>query len=127
MRVISTFPLLPDTTQTVTLNAVQYRLRLYWRDRLAGWYVDLVSLAGEGIALGRRVSPGSIAVPDVHRIEAVKLPGGGLLAFGPQAGAQEDSGIIIIPLPPCLLLDDSFEDNDTQGKAEPLRLDFALG
>ncbi len=96
MRVISTFPLLPDTTQTVTLNAVQYRLRLYWRDRLAGWYVDLVSLAGEGIALGRRVSPGSIAVPDVHRIEAVKLPGGGLLAFGDLfAYVREDLGATV--------------------------------
>lgn len=57
-QILATFPSQPDTTQTVTLGDVQIRVRIYWRERLGAWYVDLLSLDGTAIATGRRVSPG---------------------------------------------------------------------
>lgn len=56
--IVSAFPSVPSTIQTVTLGEQQYRLRLTWRRRLQGWYMDLYTLAGDPLALGRRLSPG---------------------------------------------------------------------
>ena len=53
---LTTFPSLPASTQTVTLDAEQYRVRLTWRHRCQGWYLDLYTLAGVALLLGRRLS-----------------------------------------------------------------------
>jgi hypothetical protein len=55
---LATFPALPAHVQTVTLDGVQFRLRLTWRRRCQAWYLDLWTLAGTALALGRRLSPG---------------------------------------------------------------------
>jgi len=53
----------PRTIQTVQLDGAVYRLRLYWLNRLGGWYVDLLTLAEVPIISGRRISPGGIPFP----------------------------------------------------------------
>ena len=55
---LATFPDLPQSTQTVTLAGVQYRVRLTWRPRTNSWYLDIYTLEEVAIALGRRLSPG---------------------------------------------------------------------
>lgn len=55
---LSTFPALPATTQTVTLDGAQYRVRLTWRHRCRAWYMDLLALDETPLVLGRRLSPG---------------------------------------------------------------------
>ena len=55
---LATFPDLPRSQQTVTLEDNQYRVRLTWRPRLNGWYLDLTELDETPIAVGRRLSPG---------------------------------------------------------------------
>lgn len=54
---LSTFPTLPASRQTVTLEGTQFRVRLTWRHRCRAWYLDLWTLAGTALALGRRLSP----------------------------------------------------------------------
>ncbi len=56
-QTVATYPDLPQFTQTLTLDEVQYRLRLTWRPRQRAWYADLWLLDGTAVALGRRVSP----------------------------------------------------------------------
>ena len=46
----------PRTTQTVTLDAADYRIEFTWRERLASWYVSLYTLGGEPLVQGRRYS-----------------------------------------------------------------------
>jgi hypothetical protein len=55
---LTTFQSKPQDTQTVTLGAAQYRMRLTWRARTAAWYFDLYQLDGTPIILGVRLSPG---------------------------------------------------------------------
>lgn len=55
---LSTFPSLPSSIQTMTLDGAQFRLRLTWRHRNQGWYLDLWTLAGTPLLLGRRLSAG---------------------------------------------------------------------
>jgi hypothetical protein len=55
---IAVYPQRPRFLQTVTLDDVQYRLRLTWKERCGAWYADLYSLDGTALSLGMRVSPG---------------------------------------------------------------------
>lgn len=55
---ISTFHALPASIQTVTLDGVQYRLRLTWRHRCRAWFMDLLALDESPLVLGRRLSAG---------------------------------------------------------------------
>jgi len=59
-RIIRTRPELPAYTQTVDLDGEPYEIRLYWRERLDGWYMDLRTSEEQPIALGRRLSPQSL-------------------------------------------------------------------
>lgn len=77
---LATFAAQPDTLQTVTLDEVQYRVRLYWRDRLAAWYIDLSLLDGTALALGRRVSTQWSPIANIKR---EGMPDGYLLVKGP--------------------------------------------
>ena len=52
------FPALPSHRLRVPLGARAYDLRLTWRERPAGWYLDLWQVDGTPIALGRRLTPG---------------------------------------------------------------------
>ncbi|MFA9271618.1 MAG: hypothetical protein ACEQSX_12835 [Baekduiaceae bacterium] len=55
---LSTHAGLPQHTQTVTLDGTQFRMRLTWRHRLQGWYLDLYTLDETPLLLARRLSPG---------------------------------------------------------------------
>lgn len=79
-KILATFPAQADTIQTVTLDEVQYRVRLYWRDRLAAWYLDLSLLDGTALALGRRVSTQWSPIANIKR---AGMPPGYLLVKGP--------------------------------------------
>lgn len=46
-------------TQVVTLDGVKYQLKLYWRRRVRGWYMSLLTLAGVPIIEGQRLSTGA--------------------------------------------------------------------
>lgn len=58
-QILATFPTLPQTTQIVTLEDVQYQITMTWRARLHAWYLDLLLLDGTELIRGRRVSPGA--------------------------------------------------------------------
>ena len=79
-KLLATFPAQNDNIYTVTLGASQYRLRLYWRDRLAAWYLDLSLLDGTALALGRRVSTQWSPIANIKR---EGMPPGYLLVKGP--------------------------------------------
>lgn len=55
---LSTFPALPASIQTVTLEDEQFRVRLTWRHRCQAWYMDLYALDETPLLLGRRLSAG---------------------------------------------------------------------
>ena len=55
---LSHLPDLPTALQTVTLDGEQFKLRMTWRERRQAWYLDLYTLDGTALVLGRRVSPG---------------------------------------------------------------------
>ncbi len=86
---LSAFPSLPQSTQTVTLEGTQFRARFTWRHRCQAWYLDLYSLDGTAIALGRRLSPGW---GPVFGLSVVEGPEGLLLVHGTDGYAREDLG-----------------------------------
>lgn len=88
-KILATFPAQPDSVQTVTLDSVQYRVRLYWRDRLAAWYFDLRLLDGTALVLGRRVSSGWSPVVGIKRDG---MPPGYLLVRGVPEYTREQLG-----------------------------------
>jgi hypothetical protein len=49
---------LPAHSYTVTLDGVQYGVRLVYRERTASWYLDLADQDGVWLLRGRRLSPG---------------------------------------------------------------------
>lgn len=53
---LQTFPSLPCFRQTVQLGDEAFVVRLTWRARLAGWYLDLITPDGVDIVRGRRLS-----------------------------------------------------------------------
>jgi hypothetical protein len=68
----------PAHRYTVTLDGVQYEVRLVYRARTASWYLDLRDEQGVELVLGRRLSPGSSPVGGV----ITNGPPGKLVAFG---------------------------------------------
>ena len=92
MQKLSVFPALPEFTQTALLGDRSFRVRLRWFDRLDAWYLDLYEADGTPIALGRRVSPGWLAVPDVNRKRADLPAGGALFVLGDEPYVREDLG-----------------------------------
>lgn len=55
---IATFAAQPAAIQSVTLDGVQFRLRLTYRYRCAAWYLDLWTLDMTPLLLGQRLAAG---------------------------------------------------------------------
>lgn len=89
-RVVPTFSALDRSVQTLTLDAVQYRLVLTWRERCRGWYLDLYLLDGTAIVTGRRLSPG---FPIVVGPVVENAPPGYLFVRGADGYARADLGV----------------------------------
>lgn len=92
-RILATFPTLDQSIQTVTIEDVQYRLRLTWRARCAGWYLDLVLLDGTPIALGRRLCAG---IPVVIGPIVENAPPGMIVVRGTDDYARDDLGTALV-------------------------------
>lgn len=84
---------LPQHTQTVTLEGVQYRLRLTWFERLQAWYLDLYQLDETPIALGRRVTP---EWAPLARLLPVGKPTGELYVRGPDPYRRDELGPLVL-------------------------------
>lgn len=56
-RLLPTFTDVPSHRYTVSLDDVQFRVRLTFRRRLRAWYMDLFKLDETPIAQGRRLEP----------------------------------------------------------------------
>lgn len=88
-QIVTTYAELPQHLQTVKLGDTQHRLRLTWQDRTAAWYADLLTLAGDPIWLGQRVSTGwalGLGLTPENR------PAGEILVRGPPEYDTEDLG-----------------------------------
>lgn len=68
----------PSHRYTVTLDGVQYEVRLVYRARTASWYIDLLDEDGVELVLGRRLSPSWSPVSGV----ITDGPPGKIVAFG---------------------------------------------
>ena len=74
---------------TITLDEVEVGMRVYWLPRCAGWYVDLLTPAGEDIATGIRITPQApLAVPGSWD----GAPPGRFITVGPARYGREDLG-----------------------------------
>lgn len=83
------FPDIPKTTQTVSIEGIQYQLTLTWIERTQGWYMDLRLLDGTDVALGQRLSPGW--GPLFHLLPE-NAPPGVFLVSGPDPYNQDTLG-----------------------------------
>jgi len=92
-QILSTFHALPDHTQTTTLGGTQYRVRLRWRQRLSGWYLDLLTLDELPIALGRRVSA---HWTPLYEINPPGLPDGIMFVRGLDDYPREELGNTVL-------------------------------
>lgn len=82
----------PKQNQAFSLDGRQYLVRSVWKDRLRGWYLDVRLADGTGVALGARVAPGGLLVPDMNRWDPTAEAGGLLVAIGRSDYAREDLG-----------------------------------
>jgi len=87
--IVTSFPDQDDTSQTVTISDGSNIIRLYWRERLMGWYYDIRLVDNTAIALGRRLSsdygPLMGLVPE-------NRPAGEFIVQGPSGYARDDFG-----------------------------------
>ena len=79
----------PCQSQVLTLGGAQYRLRLTWRERLAGWYADLWDAEGAQVWAGVRVSS-SWALG--FGLSPENRPDGIFLVRGPNEARRQDLG-----------------------------------
>ena len=86
---LSAYPTLPCFTQTVTLGAAKYRVRLTWKERCAGWYIDLMKVDGTLIFAGLRVAAGWGPFLGLSSADA---PTGRFLVSGPKEYQRADLG-----------------------------------
>lgn len=89
MRRLAVDPSLAQQRQTVTLGDALYEVRLTWRARLAGWYLDLYSAAGVHLAGPRRVEPGW---GPLYWLAFEGSPSVALVVIGPTPYRREDLG-----------------------------------
>ena len=74
---------------TTTLEGVEVGMRVYWLPRCAGWYLDLLTPAGEDVATGIRITPQApLAVPGSWD----GAPPGRFDVTGPARYGREDLG-----------------------------------
>ena len=87
--VLPSFPDQPDTTISVELDGVVYRLRYLWSGRRRAWFVDLATEDGEPIVQGRRLCPRESPLSGVADDRA---PRGRFIVTGPDGYFQRDLG-----------------------------------
>ena len=75
--------------QRVTLDGIEYRIVLTWRQRPRSWHFDLYSADGDPIALGRRLSSGW---SPVRGATDERLPPGAFVVGGPEGYRRSDLG-----------------------------------
>lgn len=92
-KLITTFGDRPSKEAVFTLGSAQYRIRVYWRARLFGWYLDLLALDGSALMSGRRLSPGYSPTLAIH-VEGE--PAGRLFVTGPDPYSRSmlDDGVV---------------------------------
>lgn len=74
---------------TITLDGVKVGLRIYWLPRCAGWYLDVLTSAGEDVATGIRITPAApLAVPGSWE----GAPPGRFVVTGPARYGRLDLG-----------------------------------
>ena len=83
------FPSIPKTTQTVSIDGVQYQITLTWLQRPQSWYMDLALLDGTEIVNGQRLSPGW---GPLFRLLPELAPTGTFLVTGPDPYNQDTLG-----------------------------------
>lgn len=93
MLLITTTPEVDDGTQTVTLGGSQFRVRLYWRERLYGWYMDVRESDDTAVFLGRRLSPGGDPFAGIRPENG---PEGVFFVMGPDEYARADLGVSLL-------------------------------
>lgn len=79
-KILPTNPDLSAHSQTVELDGEPYQIRFYWRGRQRSWYMDLRTVDGDAIALGRRLSAQSAPL---YGQDFPQGPPGLLLVRGP--------------------------------------------
>jgi hypothetical protein len=98
-RVINGFPELPSHTQTVVLGLSQFVVRFTFRERTGAWYLDLRTVDGQAIILGRRLSVDWLPL---FGLSSDLAPDGVLFVRGPDGYVREDLGedllLIFYPL-----------------------------
>jgi len=77
-------------TLQVDLEGVTVGLRVYWLPRVAAWFVDALSAAGEDVAVGARLTPGApLALPAAWE----GGPPGRFICTGPDGYTHDDLGV----------------------------------
>jgi hypothetical protein len=76
----------------VTLGGVELVVGLEYRRRCAAWYVSTSTAAGELVSVSR-LSPGAVVWPD---LTDPRLPGGALVATGPDPYRAEQLGTDVL-------------------------------
>jgi hypothetical protein len=89
MKKLAVQPALAQSRQTVALGAALYDVRLTWRERLRGWYLDLYDAAGVLLVGERRVEPGS---GPLWGLAIEGAPTVALVVIGPTPYRREDLG-----------------------------------
>lgn len=88
-RILPAFPRQASHEYRIVLGEQTYRVRLVWRWRLVGWYLDVWQADGTAVIVGRRVSAGYLTVPDLATTGAL---GDLIFAAGTEITAQDQLG-----------------------------------
>lgn len=89
MRRLAADPSLAQQRQTVTLGDALYEVRLTWRERLRGWYLDLYDAGGTLLVPRRRIEPGW---GPLYWLAFEGSPTAVLAVIGPSPYRREDLG-----------------------------------
>lgn len=89
MKKLAVQPALAQHRQTVTLGDALYDVRLTWRERLRGWYLDLYDADGALLVGERRVEPGW---GPLWALAIEGAPSVALVVIGPTPYRREDLG-----------------------------------
>lgn len=92
MRRLTFNPSEAKDPQVVTLEGTSYRIRVAWRNRLRGWYMNVDLVDGTAVAHGVRVTAGGLLVHDMNRWNSALPAGGVLVGTGKEPYAKEDLG-----------------------------------
>lgn len=90
IAVLHTFPQFAQFSLTSQLGPTKLRLRMTYRERLQSWYLDVYTLDGLPLLLGRRLSP--LWSPMFGAVALMETIGGFLLTKGVENYRQDDLG-----------------------------------